>query len=729
MSRFGRRLKAAVRAWSAGPAEVGRWEAGQRHDDATYSPAEYGSYLTTSNPIYTCATIRADALGTLKFVAFNEDEDGRREKVGRSEVTSLLRKVNPFWTMNRLLVMTELSMCIWGRCYWAVERGGSTMGKPSEIWWLKPSKVSVVPHAVKYIEKFEYGVAGENQPLVFLPHEVVWFRFPNPLDEFGALSPVSAARLGADVASAAGKSNWQLFRQGYQMGGVVSPKAGRYFTPEQATDLEKDLDRRFRGVDRAHRWGVLRYEMELKEMGVTPKDAEFLGALQWGLEEACRAYKVPLDMVGGQRTYENVRASDRAFWMRAMWPEAEFIGSEVTEQLLPMFGAGAPDLVALDLSHVPALQEEEGEQWKREMGQLQMKVITINEWRESKGLEPVDWGEEPVGQTADNADGADDADEEGERGGQGVSHEGHEGNTKGTKEKKPCPPMNTDEHRFEGRGVEFGGEEHARVWRRFVRRGGRWERRWTKMTVGLFERQREGILDRLKQRGEKFSPPMNTDEHRILGEEIASTGEHRLAMTRGVEPFDMGEWIARFKREAKALLRELLEEVGEEALDDLAVGVGFDIGAEEVIRFLERRAQRFARKVNETTWELLREKLGEAIEAGAGIPEMEGIVNEVMKGRIESTPETISRTEVVGAQNGGTLLAWDQSGVVESKSWLAALDDRTRDSHREAHGQTVGLNEDFVVGDARGPAPGQMGEADEDINCRCTMTAVLKESG
>lgn len=97
-----------------------------------------------------------------------------------------------------------------------------------------------------------------------------------------------------------------------------------------------------------------------------------------------------------------------------------------------------------------------------------------------------------------------------------------------------------------------------------------------------------------------------------------------------------------------------------------------------------------------------------------------------MGDRIKSTAENIARTEAIGAANGGTLEAWIKSGVVARKTWLASLDDRTRDSHREAHGQTVDLDEDFEVGGGHGPAPGQIGIAEEDIQCRCTMAAVVK---
>ena len=94
----------------------------------------------------------------------------------------------------------------------------------------------------------------------------------------------------------------------------------------------------------------------------------------------------------------------------------------------------------------------------------------------------------------------------------------------------------------------------------------------------------------------------------------------------------------------------------------------------------------------------------------------------------------IARTEVIGASNGGKVLAWQQSGVVTGKRWLASTshmgaDDPhpVRDSHVEAHGQEVKIDEDFSVGSGTGPAPGQIDEAGESINCRCTMLAVTDQ--
>ena len=98
-------------------------------------------------------------------------------------------------------------------------------------------------------------------------------------------------------------------------------------------------------------------------------------------------------------------------------------------------------------------------------------------------------------------------------------------------------------------------------------------------------------------------------------------------------------------------------------------------------------------------------------------------VQSVMGGRIKSSAELIARTEVHQAVQRGSLRAAQSMSIADSltKEWVSGGDDRVRESHRDAHGQTVALDDDFDVGGATGPMPGNLGAAEEDINCRCTV--------
>ena len=93
--------------------------------------------------------------------------------------------------------------------------------------------------------------------------------------------------------------------------------------------------------------------------------------------------------------------------------------------------------------------------------------------------------------------------------------------------------------------------------------------------------------------------------------------------------------------------------------------------------------------------------------------------------------ELIARTESCTTMNAGSNELYKAEGV-ESKEWVATLDDRTRDSHLLMDGVVVPITEKFEVpatsqsegawmdypGDASAPAS-------ETCNCRCTMAPIV----
>lgn len=737
------RFEAARRAFVLGPGVVDPYETAMGHDTSKFTDEAYGDYIVTSSAVYSCVTLKANLFKGLNFKPYKLGADGTKVEVTKGNLVNLLRKFNPFWSMRRALEMYSKSMGLWGKNFWFCERGESGKMPPREIWWGRPDRVKIVPDEVNYIKKFLYYPVNSTVPLVFDPWEVIWFRYGNPLDEYEGLAPVAAARIAADLRSSAFQSNKKLFDQGMQLGGAITPPKGSTLEKEQAREIEEMVNKRFTGVERAHRWAVFRYEFDMKQQGINARDAEFLGTLNLTLEEVARVYGIPLDLVGGERTYENVEASERAIWTRTLKPEAEDFAAELTEQLLPMF-PGEADIIEPDLSEVEVLHESETAAWERDKGKIETGAKKINEWRKEQGLEPVPWGDvwwaqgtlRPVKEAEEEFTAEDPENTEGEE--ENLTTKNTKG-TKGEEEENADEEDNADEEGTspppspKGKGAEeeaardtrptrtrawvgmkFGSEEHARAWRAFERKAVKWERRTREMVVDLFRRQKESVLAR-------------------MGDQRAA----RTADEAAKEPFNRKEWIRKFRIEMRALLEDLLEEVGEDAFDEIPGGNGgtFDVKAPAVRRFMERRAQRFAQEVNETTWNLLRESLAAGLEDGDGLQKLMERVESVMGERIQSSSETIARTEAVGAMNGGKLEAWKQAdqlyGTRTKKTWLAELDDRTRESHVEAHrryqAEPIDKDEDFEVGGVFGPGPGELGDPGEDINCRCTMQPVVEE--
>lgn len=352
---------------------------------------EYGDYLATSNEIYSAATLRARLMSGLTLRLYNQDGPDKRE-ITRGPAFDSLRHVNPFWTRRRLARMDELSMCVWGETVWAIEPGPNG---PKNIWWLKASRVKPVPHETGYLAGYIYDSAmGQRVP--FLPNEIVWFRYPNPVDEFSALSPLAAARLAADSASSMMKANNNLFKQGLMAGGLVVPDTDKVtFSEDQAKELEQLLDKRFKGVDRAHKWSVLRYEAQFRSLGVSPKDAQFVDGLGLTLRQVGNAYGIPTPLLNDMEhaTLSNAREYQQIMWAHALVPDSQDRSEEIAEQFLPLFPGRRPQHAEFDYSQVPALQDSASESWGRERQAIEVGALTINEWRKSKGMTPVPWGD------------------------------------------------------------------------------------------------------------------------------------------------------------------------------------------------------------------------------------------------------------------------------------------------------------------------------------------------
>lgn len=114
-----------------------------------------------------------------------------------------------------------------------------------------------------------------------------------------------------------------------------------------------------------------------------------------------------------------------------------------------------------------------------------------------------------------------------------------------------------------------------------------------------------------------------------------------------------------------------------------------------------------------------------AAEEGYSIPRTAGAVSEAVDGIAAYRATALARTDLIGLVNAASQSAASEAFAGRedvTKTWLATNDDRTRETHAEADGQEVPLNEYFDVGGAPLMYPGDPDGPDEEvINCRCTQ--------
>ncbi len=146
-----------------------------------------------------------------------------------------------------------------------------------------------------------------------------------------------------------------------------------------------------------------------------------------------------------------------------------------------------------------------------------------------------------------------------------------------------------------------------------------------------------------------------------------------------------------------------------------------DILSANVRAAIEARNLDLAAKAVQTTEDQLRDTLLQAHEDGIGTQELASRINDLYDGSMGYRSLRIARTELTGSINDGTVQTLDQQGYTQ-KTWSTVLDGHERDSHAEANGQTVSIDQPFQLAGGQGMYPGDSSlPTSEVINCRCVV--------
>lgn len=181
-----------------------------------------------------------------------------------------------------------------------------------------------------------------------------------------------------------------------------------------------------------------------------------------------------------------------------------------------------------------------------------------------------------------------------------------------------------------------------------------------------------------------------------------------------------------FKAFATRAYRAIRGEI--KALDD-----GNEDWDSNVSEYLKKHGAKNVQDVSDTTIKRIKKALKGGYDNSKSWADIADDIVRVTGGIIgDARADMIAATEMHSAANAGNMAGAEeaaQSAGVDTyyKIWHATIDDRTRDSHLDADGQTVNKDDSFNVGDDELDFPGDPdGSPEEIINCRCTMSFTMR---
>jgi SPP1 gp7 family putative phage head morphogenesis protein len=146
-----------------------------------------------------------------------------------------------------------------------------------------------------------------------------------------------------------------------------------------------------------------------------------------------------------------------------------------------------------------------------------------------------------------------------------------------------------------------------------------------------------------------------------------------------------------------------------------------------ILNYIKTQSSTKITQITDTTREIIRLALHDGVRNGETMAQLSNRLRDAYSDMTPYRASLIARTEVINASNAASVAGAKASGAAVMKQWLSSRDDRVREDHEEADGQTVPLDEPFTVGGYQlmwpgDPSLGAPGK--EIINCRCTVIYV-----
>lgn len=682
--------------YHSGPQRVGLISNGSQPSLSALLAANRGTQALASGAI----AARLSSLDLEVVVSRRVMAGTTEEEVLDDHPLGLALDANPVFSLRQLLSLIG---------YWLTQGGEAYLLKVTdrlrvtrELWPLSPDRMELVADSGLPIGGYVFhSDAGDIR---YETSEIVRIWRPDPAAIFQGLGNLGPQALAFDAQGFIDET----VRGHYERDAIpkVALKATAGATAPEGATLGRWLkDWRVR-FDR--RSGTMRGLPAFLPPGFEPHEFASFGGVTENRElmdeyrdRLLMANGVPRSILGDVVDANRAAAETNqyVFDRHAIKPWADLVSEALTRQLArdydPNLSTRFAQFVADDKDHALAQEAQD----------LTTKVRTINQVRADRGLDPVEWGEDPVGSFADipyrpgdDLPGLEEDDPEA----LGMEPDDQEGDD--------------DRKRAEGGGPAFSSEA---AWKVFVMRERKYQAPFLRAIRRVFAEQRDALLEALREGGEKTLASRAGGSRDLLD-----------------DLFKPEEWGRLFARTVEPVRRRAFLEVAQDTFRALGAQGSFTL-TEQAENILARQAGELIAQATATTKARLRQELTEGVGEGEGIGELEKRVRSVFSVQRRHA-RTIARTETQRATQAAQVEGFEQSGLVARKRWNTSQDDAVRENHKTSvdgsrmDGQVVDLGDPFVLGDGElsdSPGSGHNGaslSARNAINCRCFLTPVFE---
>ena len=348
--------------------------------------------------VHRCIQLISNSASAVKIDVFDDDT-----KLDNHELISLLERPNPLQSGVEYFASLYSFLLISGNSY--LLRDTENFTPPRELYLLRPDRVeieageSMIPQSYKYVLEGRTVAKYPVDPKTG-GAQVKQIKLWSPLDDFYGLSPIMASAYNIDQHNLAGMHNVALLKNGCTPSGMLkfepTDETGMstQLTDDQRARLLEDLEFRFQGTHNSGRPMLLEGNFSYQQLGLNPKDMDFLELLNLSAREIALCFGVPAQLIGipDSQTYSNMETAKLALYEETVIPLLKRVESDLNEYLAPLYEGDIR--IQYDMDSIPAMVEKRKSIYENVVAGVQAGILTRNEARDRLGLEEISGGDD-----------------------------------------------------------------------------------------------------------------------------------------------------------------------------------------------------------------------------------------------------------------------------------------------------------------------------------------------
>lgn len=590
-----------------------------------------------------------------------------------------------------------------GETFWVMDDTWLQVGIPqSRLMVIRPDAMTEVVAGDELVGWRYNTTAGVRQ---LLPNQVVQAKYWNPYNVWRGMAEYDPAEIATQADYLAGKFNLNIMRHNGDTGPYVVSKSGQLDDAqrEQITNsLRMKRDMSLRGQFRPV---FLSGDLSVEDSKVQAPDANFVANRLASRHEIFIAFGVPPSMADKMESYSVGSASD---WYMLIHntciPTAEKLAQQITVVARRL--TGLPVEAYFDWDEHPVMQAVRTERLKNAdaLWSKGMPMSKINDYLQLGLPEYKTWntGYLPFSVAETGSEDAQAPDKS-------PAFDETQNEEQIEEMKKALDPVQRLRSTLSTQSTQ-STTTRARDPHQLAH--------WRE----LMAKRRETI----KAYQTRFTRELMKARAQVLAkiERAEKTVATRAAAADLM--FDLDEFDRGFQAGMRQVGAKALDTAGKQLFAELGKDDPFTMPPAKALEFLRDRENKLS-DVGQEIYADIKSEIEVGLDAGETMKQLADRVRSAFNDVSDERAERIAMTETGSAYGYGRQVSMEESGV-ESKQWLTSGNDNVRDTHQEANGQVVPVNQPFKVGGEDLMHPGDPdGSPENVINCHCVAIATTEK--